>query len=98
MRMCASDREGVRVQDAIKSLEKDEIDTVYLIDAIGLKQKQYIINGYGTYSLIMRSRKLEARVFKRWITHEVLPAIRKTGWYRTDPTTDNHPATCLPAT
>jgi prophage antirepressor-like protein len=40
-----------------------------------------IINESGLYSLILSSRKPEARAFKRWVTHEVLPAIRKTGRY-----------------
>lgn len=35
----------------------------------------------GLYKLVMRSRKPEARVFQRWVTHEVLPAIRRTGGY-----------------
>ena len=39
------------------------------------------INEPGLYSLILRSRKPEAKAFKRWITHEVIPTIRKTGGY-----------------
>lgn len=39
------------------------------------------VNEYGLYSLVLSSRKPEAKVFKRWITHEVIPAIRKTGTY-----------------
>jgi prophage antirepressor-like protein len=39
----------------------------------------------GMYSLVLRSRKPEAKAFKRWITHEVLPAIRKSGSYSTAP-------------
>lgn len=40
-----------------------------------------IISEAGLYSLILRSRKPEAKAFKRWVTHEVLPSIRKTGAY-----------------
>ena len=40
-----------------------------------------VISESGLYSLILRSRKPEAKAFKRWVTHEVLPAIRKTGVY-----------------
>jgi prophage antirepressor-like protein len=40
-----------------------------------------VINESGLYSVILRSDKPEAKAFKRWITHEVLPAIRKTGIY-----------------
>lgn len=39
------------------------------------------VNEYGLYSLILASRKKEAKEFKRWITHEVLPSIRKSGGY-----------------
>lgn len=45
-----------------------------------------IVSEPGLYKLIMRSRKPEAKEFQRWVTHEVLPAIRKTGGYI--PTTD----------
>ena len=41
----------------------------------------WLINESGLYSLIFGSKKLEAKAFKRWVTHEVLPAIRKTGGY-----------------
>jgi prophage antirepressor-like protein len=41
----------------------------------------YIISESGLYSLILRSRKPIARGFKRWITHEVIPSVRKTGKY-----------------
>ena len=42
-----------------------------------------IVNEPGLYSLVLGSRKPEARAFKRWITHEVIPCIRKTGAYVT---------------
>lgn len=41
----------------------------------------WLINESGLYSLIFGSKKPEAKAFKRWVTHEVLPAIRKTGGY-----------------
>lgn len=43
-----------------------------------------IVSEPGLFSLILRSRKPEAKAFKRWVTHEVLPAIRKTGHYGID--------------
>lgn len=46
------------------------------------------VNEYGLYNLILASRKKEARDFKRWITHEVIPAIRKTGAYEIPKDTD----------
>lgn len=44
-----------------------------------------IINESGLYSLVLRSRKPNAKAFKRWVTHEVLPSIRKTGSYSKEP-------------
>jgi prophage antirepressor-like protein len=48
---------------------------------MGRPQRTTIISEAGLYSLIMTSRKPEAREFKRWITHTVLPSIRKNGGY-----------------
>lgn len=67
--------------DAIRKLDADEKDGVDLIDPIGRKQNTAIINEPGLYTLVLSSRKPEAKAFKRWITHEVIPAIRKTGGY-----------------
>lgn len=63
--------------DAIKRLEEDERARFNL----GRQGEANIINEPGLYSLIFGSRKPEARAFKRWITHEVIPAIRRTGVY-----------------
>ena len=67
-------------------LTKDEIDT--LISNEGIKcsvdsrvQSLNLVSESGLYDLIMQSRKPEAKAFKRWVTHEVLPSIRKTGSY-----------------
>lgn len=70
-------------RDAIARLEDDE-KGVGLTDTPGGKQKVTVVNEPGLYSLIMSSRKPEARAFKHWITHEVIPAIRKHGVYMTD--------------
>ena len=43
-----------------------------------------VVNEPGLYTLILSSRKSEAKAFKRWITHDVIPMIRKTGCYMTD--------------
>ncbi|WP_051635163.1 Bro-N domain-containing protein [Selenomonas sp. ND2010] len=61
----------------------DEDDSLKrgLIDSLGRKQDTIIINESGLYSLILSSKLPEARRFKRWVTSEVLPAIRKTGSY-----------------
>ncbi|TXS21641.1 hypothetical protein EAO71_27235 [Streptomyces sp. ms191] len=62
-------------------LDEDERNTVPVTDSLGRQQQSFIINESGLYSLILRSRKPAAKAFKRWVTHEVLPAIRKTGSY-----------------
>ena len=56
-------------------------------------QNYNIINESGLYSLILRSRKTEAKQFKKWVTSEVLPSIRKTGGYMTDVTLTRHQRT-----
>ena len=47
-----------------------------------------VISEPGLYSLILRSRKPEAKAFKRWVTHEVLPSIRRRGMYATESVVD----------
>ncbi|WP_051331192.1 BRO-N domain-containing protein [Aneurinibacillus terranovensis] len=64
----------------IRRLDDDE-KGVHLMHTPGGQQDIAIVNEYGLYSLILGSRKPEAKVFKRWITHEVLLAIRTTGEY-----------------
>ena len=61
-------------------LDEDE-KGVHSVDTLGGLQEMSIISEPGLYSLILRSRKPEAKAFKRWITHEVIPAIRRTGGY-----------------
>lgn len=67
-------------RDAVSRLDDDERGSV-LVDTLGGKQEVNAVNEYGLYELIFNSRKPEAKQFKRWVTHEVLPAIRKTGKY-----------------
>jgi anti-repressor protein len=47
-------------------------------------QQMVVVNEAGLYAMVFKSRKPEAKRFKRWVTHEVLPTIRKTGAYVTD--------------
>lgn len=65
---------------SIALLDEDE-KGVHTMDTPGGAQEMSIVSEAGLYSLILRSRKPEAKAFKRWITHEVLPSIRKTGQY-----------------
>lgn len=67
--------------DAIKRLDDDERARFNL----ALQGDSNIINESGLYSLILRSRKASARTFRKWVTSEVLPAIRRTGAYTVTP-------------
>lgn len=62
---------------ALQRLDDDERTKLNL----GRQGETNVINEYGLYSLVLSSRKPEAKEFKRWITHEVLPSIRKYGVY-----------------
>ncbi|MGP0579132.1 BRO family protein [Paenibacillus peoriae] len=66
---------------AVERLDRDEVNSIHITDALGREQRTYVVNEPGLYSLILGSRKPEARTFKRWITHDVIPTIRKTGGY-----------------
>lgn len=68
---------------ALSRLDEDE-KGISLTDTPGGKQEMTIVNEPGLYSLVLGSRKPEAKEFKRWITHEVIPSIRKHGMYATD--------------
>jgi anti-repressor protein len=65
-----------------RGLDDDE-KGLHTVQTPGGAQEMSIVSEAGLYSLILRSRKPEAKTFKRWITHEVLPAIRKHGGYLT---------------
>ena len=66
------------VQDHV---DNEDIDDVPIQDPIGRMQKTLIINESGLYSLILSSKLPTAKRFKRWVTAEVLPTLRKTGSY-----------------
>ena len=70
-----------RVADALRIPDPDDLGTQIVRGADGLERPTQVVNEPGLYSLILRSRKPEAKAFKRWVTHEVLPAIRRTGSY-----------------
>ena len=67
--------------ETVKMFDKDEFSTTEVIDSIGRRQQTYIISEPGLYRLVMKSRKPEAKELQRWVTHEVLPSIRKHGGY-----------------
>ena len=69
------------VGDHVDEEDKKRDDGVTIRDSIGRKQCPTIINESGLYSLVLSSKLESAKLFKRWITHDVLPTIRKTGGY-----------------
>ena len=70
------------VSMTIRRLDDDEKGTSSIC-TLGGKQEMAIVNEPGLYTLVLSSRKPEAKAFKRWITHEVIPSIRKHGGYLT---------------
>lgn len=68
--------------ESIKNHDDDDLCTAEVIDSMKRKQIVNIVNEPGLYELIFKSRKKEAKSFKRWVVSEVLPQIRKTGEYR----------------
>jgi prophage antirepressor-like protein len=65
-------------------LDKDDVSLAYITDSLGRQQQTNTVSEAGLYSVILRSDKPEARRFKRWVTHDVLPAIRRHGMYARD--------------
>lgn len=66
---------------ACSALDPDEKGVISLSDSHGVQQQTLIVSEPGLYRLIGKSTKPEAEVFKRWLFHKVLPAIRRTGSY-----------------
>lgn len=69
------------VTESCKSLESEELDSVILNSGVQ-GRKNSIISESGLYALVFKSRKPEAKRFRKWVTSEVLPAIRKVGSYQ----------------
>lgn len=67
-------------------LDGDEVSLAHLTDSLGRTQPTTIINESGLYNVILRSDKPEAKPFRKWVTSEVLPSIRKHGAYMTPET------------
>ncbi len=65
----------------VDMVDKDDVTRSYIIDSLGRKQRAIFINESGLYALILSSKLESAKRFKRWVTGEVLPAIRKQGGY-----------------
>lgn len=71
-------------RDALTRLDDDERGSV-LLDTLGGIQQMSAVNESGLYSLVFQSRKPGAKKFRKWVTMEVLPSIRKTGGYSVRP-------------
>lgn len=69
------------VRRVAERLDVDEWSQTPVSDRLGRSQDTYIINESGLYNVILRSDKAEAKPFRKWVTGEVLPSIRKTGGY-----------------
>lgn len=69
-----------KYRDAVSTIDDDERGSV-LVDTPGGRQQMTTVTEPGFYKLVMRSRKPEAKAFQRWVTHEVLPALRRDGGY-----------------
>ena len=69
------------VSQTLTNLDGDEKGDIITADTIGRPQRMATVNEPGLYSLVLRFRKPEAKAFKRWLIHEVLPSIRKRGCY-----------------
>nr|UWF88666.1 MAG: antirepressor protein KilAC domain [Bacteriophage sp.] len=76
------------VGQALARLDDDEKSSITLNDGTPGTPNKTIVSESGLYSLTLASRKPEAHKFKRWVTHEVLPSIRKHGIYATETTID----------
>ena len=73
-----------RPDHAINNHIDEDGKLMYQIDTSGQNREMYVINESGLYSLILSSKLPRAKSFKRWVTSEVLPAIRKHGAYATE--------------
>ena len=76
------------VKDTADRLDQDEVGQTEVIDSLGRKQTATIINESGLYNVILRSDKPEAKPFRKWVTSEVLPTIRRHGMYATPDTVE----------
>lgn len=69
-------------KDMLRLLDEDERGGGHFLPTLGGVQEHSIINESGLYGVILRSNKPEAKAFRKWVTGEVLPAIRKQGFYK----------------
>ncbi|GEM71006.1 hypothetical protein SAQ01S_07720 [Sphingomonas aquatilis NBRC 16722] len=92
--VCAALEIG-NARDALRRLEDDERDDVGITDVIGRVQQTTVISESGMYALVFTSRKEAAKRFRRWVTQQVLPALRTTGRYEVMPADTVEPVPVL---
>lgn len=73
----------VNTRNVASRLDPDDVRSADVIDSLGRVQRANAVTESGVYNVVLLSRKAEAMNFKRWLTREVLPQIRKTGSYST---------------
>lgn len=74
----------LRVDNVKNRLDQQDHCSTGVLASDGKRYQTTIVNESGLYDVIFQSRKPEAKRFRRWVTNEVLPAIRKTGAYISD--------------
>lgn len=79
---------GLRQGDVRQRLDDGVVSTQPIIDSLGREQQANFVNEDGLYDTILDSRKPEAKAFRKWVTGEILPSIRKHGVYATPETID----------
>jgi len=72
---------GLEAKHVMERLDDGVVSTDIIIDRLGRNQNANFVNEDGLYDVILDSRKPEAKAFRKWVTSEVLPSIRKTGSY-----------------
>lgn len=83
-----------KYRDTANRLDEDERE-LFEMDTLGGKQKMIVINESGLYNVIIRSDKPEAKPFRKWVTNEVLPSIRRTGSYSINKNTNQNDFTMI---
>ena len=71
----------LRTQKVVQRLEDDVLSKYPIVDSLGRTQQATFVNEDGLYDTILESRKPGAKAFRKWVTSEVLPSIRKQGGY-----------------
>ena len=71
----------LRTQKVVQRLEDDVLSKYPIVDNLGRVQQATFVNEDGLYDTILESRKPQAKQFRKWVTSEVLPSIRKQGGY-----------------